>query len=282
MRSQDIRDSAIQLMTGTSGRQRVEKSALAELKITAPDLDTQKAIAAILSSLDEKIDLNRAMNATLEATAAAIFKEWFVDFRYPDADGVLVEGLPKGWMWGKLGTDFNLTMGQSPPGESYNEAAIGTIFFQGKTDYGFRFPQNRIYTTAPNRIAQELDTLVSVRAPVGAINMAIEKCCIGRGLSAVRHKSGAHSYTYYAMKNIENSFKNFENEGTVFGSINKTNFENIVVIIPPRDIVAQYEKIVNPIDDKIMTNEQQTRTLRSLRDGLLPRLLRGEIEVPMG
>ncbi len=201
------------------------------LEILAPDLPTQRQIAQILSSLDDKIELNLQMNKTLEAIAQAIFKEWFVNFNFPsselgleglDDDRILDEkqkneilkssnrknhnsdnGLPKGWRMGKLGEEFNLIMGQSPPGTSYNEIGEGMVFYQGRTDFGFRFPTNRFYTTEPKRIAKPLDTLVSVRAPVGDINMANESCCIGRGLSSVRHKSNAYSYTYYMMKSLE-------------------------------------------------------------------------------
>lgn len=151
------------------------------------DKSEQQQISQILTSIDEKIELNLQMNETLEAMAQAIFKEWFVDFNFPGFDGELVDGLPKGWRIGKLGVEFNLTMGQSPKGETLNQLNEGMIFYQGRTDFGFRFPTNRVYTSAPNRIANKLDTLVCVRAPVGDINMAIEKCCIGRGLSAVMH-----------------------------------------------------------------------------------------------
>jgi len=95
-RSEFVKNNAIQMMTGTSGRQRVEKSALQELEITVPYLSTQTQIAQILTSLDDKIELNLQMNQTLEAMAQAIFKEWFVDFKFPNFDGDFIDGLPKG------------------------------------------------------------------------------------------------------------------------------------------------------------------------------------------
>lgn len=230
----------------------VSASILKDFEINVPNLNTQTQIAQILTSLDDKIELNLQMNQTLEAMAQAIFKEWFVDFKFPGFDGELVDGLPKGWRMGNLGEEFNLTMGQSPAGSSYNELGEGMVFYQGRTDFGFRFPTNRLYTTEPKRTAKPLDTLVSVRAPVGDINMANEVCCVGRGLSAVRHKSNAFSFTYYMMKNIEPIFRGFESEGTVFGSINKANFENIEIIVPEKSIIKEFEKIVNPIDNKIL------------------------------
>ena len=168
--------------------------------LVAQSDDDQRRIADILSALDDKIELNRQTNATLEAIAQAIFKEWFVDFNFPGATGELVESelgmIPKGWRVGKLGEICKITMGQSPPGESYNESGIGTLFFQGRADFDFRFPRERVYTTDPRRFAHKFDTLVSVRAPVGDMNMAAENCCIGRGLAAVMEKFGNYSFSY--------------------------------------------------------------------------------------
>lgn len=252
---------------------------LNKVEISLPDLPTQRQIAQILTSLDDKIELNLQMNQTLEAMAQAIFKEWFVNFNFPGFDGELVDGLPKGWRMGNLGDEFNLIMGQSPPGTSYNEIGEGMVFYQGRTDFGFRFPTNRLYTTEPKRMAKPLDTLVSVRAPVGDINMANEMCCVGRGLSSVRHKSDAYSFTYYMMKNLEPVFNGFEGEGTVFGSINKKNFESIEIIVPSDEIVSEFEIVANPIDDKILENTKQIESLTQTRDTLLPKLMSGNIEV---
>ena len=258
-------------------------------------------IANILGVLDDKIELNRRMNETLEAMARAIFKSWFVDFDPVRAkiDGRKPEGIdaataklfpcefeeselgpiPKGWRAGYVADGFDLTMGQSPPGDTYNEGGDGLPFYQGRTDFGFRFPTRRIYCTAPTRYAKPGDTLVSVRAPVGDINMANEECCIGRGVAAVRHKTGAISFTYHSIANLYPDFARFEAEGTVFGSINKDSFENLSFVIPPPEIVASYERQAAPLDQQIRNLEDQSRTLATLRDALLPKLLSGEIRV---
>ena len=170
-------------------------TSLRQFQVPVPSRDFQERVAGTLAALDDKIDLNRRMNETLEAMARAIFKDWFVDFGptrakaedrtpylapelwdlFPDA--LDDEGKPAGWRGGTLGGCFHLTMGQSPPGRTYNDDQIGIPFFQGRTDFGFRYPSNRKYCTAPTRIAKCDDTLVSVRAPVGDINMAWEGNC---------------------------------------------------------------------------------------------------------
>lgn len=244
-------------------------------------IDAQNRIAEILSALDDKIELNRQTNATLEAIAQAIFKEWFVDFNFPGATGEMVESelgmIPKGWRAGKLGEICKVTMGQSPPGESYNEDGIGTPFFQGRADFDFRFPRRRVYTTDPRRFANKFDTLVSVRAPVGDMNIATENCCIGRGLAAVIERNGNYSFNYYFLKELTEKFKGFEDNGTVFGSINKNEFESMACIIPSIEIITYYEEKCKVIDDEIFYREQESNTLTQIRDSLLPKLMSGEI-----
>ena len=274
---------------------------LSEISVYFPPLAEQKAIAAVLGALDDKIECNRRMNATLEALARALFQSWFMDFdpvrakldgRQPTGMDPVTAALfpehledsslghiPKGWKAGTVVEGFHLTMGQSPPGDTYNEEGNGLPFYQGRTDFGFRFPTRRIYCSAPTRYAKFGDTLVSVRAPVGDINMANEECCIGRGVGAVRHKSGATSFTYHSMANLYPDFARFEAEGTVFGSINKDSFEKLRFVIPPDEIVSTYERQAGPLDEQIRTLENQSRTLATLRDTLLPKLLSGELSV---
>ena len=275
---------------------------LSDVVILHPqDLKEQRAIAHILGTLDDKIELNRRMNETLEAIARALFKSWFVDFDpvraksqgrdpglpqpladlFPDSfeESELGE-IPRGWRVGSVDDEFTLTMGQSPPGETYNEAGEGLPFYQGRSDFGFRFPVRRVYCTAPTRLAKAGDTLVSVRAPVGDINMASEDCAIGRGVAAARHKTGSRSYSYQFMRSIEDVFARFEAEGTVFGSIGKKDFHAIPCAVPPRELVRTYEASVSPLDERIEINEHESRTLAALRDTLLPKLISGELRVP--
>jgi len=174
------------------------------MHITLPPLPEQRAIAHILGTLDDKIELNRRMSETLEQMARALFKAWFVDFEpvrakmegrwrrgeslpglpahlydlFPDrlVDSELGE-IPEGWGVGTVDEEFDLTMGQSPPGDTYNEIGDGVPFYQGSSDFGFRFPTRRMYCTAPTRLAKAGDTLVSVRASVGDINMFPGRMC---------------------------------------------------------------------------------------------------------
>ena len=234
-----------------------------------PPLPKQKAIAEVLSSLDDKIELLHNQNKTLENIAQTLFHKWFIQDAKDD------------WEKGFIPDEFNFTMGLSPPGNSYNKVNEGLPMFQGNADFGFRFPQNRIYTTEPKRIAEPFNTLISVRAPVGEQNMALEKCCIGRGVSVFKYKSNElfYTYTYYKMKSLINKIKEFNQMGTVFGSINKQNFNRFPINIPPLNIVKNFQNIAKPIDDKIILNCIQVHKLENLRDTLLPKLINGKMKV---
>ncbi len=155
----------------------------------------------------------------------------------------------------------------------------GLPFYQGTRDFGFRYPTPRVFCTAPTRFAEQDDTLVSVRAPVGTINLAAERCCIGRGVAAVRHKSGSAPFTFRTMQVLEPAFQKFEGEGTVFGSINKDQFERLVVVEPMPDIVGAFTNVAGALDAKVALNTRESVTLATLRDALLPELLSGELRV---
>jgi type I restriction enzyme S subunit len=242
-----------------------------ELLITIPDIPEQLFIASILSSLDDKIDLLHRQNKTLEQLAETLFRQLFAE-EADESCGI-----------GSLSDEFDFTMGQSPEGSSLNENKIGTIFFQGRTDFGYRFPNPRVYTTTVTRMANRFDTLVSVRAPVGDMNMALEECCLGRGVAAFRYKlnHNFYSYTYYKMRSLMDQIKQYEDSGTVFGSIGKEDFKKLENIIPSQKMIEQFQAIAKPLDDKIFSNTIQIRILTQLRDTLLPKLMSGEVRVSL-
>ena len=177
--------------------------------------------------------------------------------------------------------EFNFTMGQSPSGSSFNQEGTGTPMFQGNADFGFRFPEERVFTTEPNRLAFENDTLISVRAPVGAQNMASKKCCIGRGVAAFNYSknNSYYTYTYFKLRSLMNEIKRFNDEGTVFGSIGKADFQKMEIVIPPEETIEQFEMIAKPANDKIIANCKHIKLLEKLRDTLLPKLMSGEVRV---
>lgn len=208
--------------------------------------------------------------AELRATAA-LFPDELVDSE--------LGGVPKGWAVSTIGQEFNVVMGQSPKSQTYNQNKQGKVFFQGRAEFGWRYPTVRLYTTDPKRIAKENDILISVRAPVGDMNVAMEECCIGRGLSALSHRRGGFSYSYYCLKSLKNKFDLFNAEGTVFGSINQNDLKNISLLEPTNELMDLFSKTVSDFDHLIKLNSLNTNCLIGIRDALLPKLLSGEIVV---
>jgi len=297
---QGFADEILSLADG-SAQGNVSGSLIESYELPIPPLPIQKAIAHILGTLDDKIELNRKTNETLEAMAKALFKSWFVDFDpvrakaegrptglpneisdlFPDSfeDSDLGE-IPGGWHIGCLSDCCEITMGQSPPGDTYNEDGDGLPFYQGKTDFGFRFPGRRIYCASPTRTASEGATLISVRAPVGSANIAKELCAIGRGIAALISRQDAKTFVYYLIGTLQNIFESYNSEGTVFGAINSKDLASIMVVVPGAKVISVFNVKCSSIDELIKKNTEEAENLASLRDALLPKLISGELRIP--
>lgn len=246
----------------------VNKNDINSLEIDIPEDSTiQRKIARYLSMIDEKIELNEKINKNLEQQAQAIYQQMFIDNASSDSTE------------GTLSDIADITMGQSPSGSSYNEDGNGTIFFQGRAEFGFRFPIVRLYTTEPKRMACSNDTLMSVRAPVGDLNVAHTDCCIGRGLAAIHSKNNHQSFVLYTMFSLKKQLDVFNGEGTVFGSINRNSLNEMPILIPSNKKLDEFEALVAPMDAAIRNNYDEICRLEQLRDSLLPQLMSGELDV---
>ena len=272
---------------------RISLNEMVDFPIRIPPLKEQDNIANLLSALDQKIAINNQINAQLEQMAKTLYDYWFVQFDFPDENGkpyqssggemvyndTLKRHIPKGWEVKSLGEVANIVMGQSPQGSSYNLDGIGSIFFQGSTDFGWRFPTLRQYTTAPTRFAKKGDILLSVRAPVGDMNIAQFDCCIGRGLSALRSKTGSDGFLFYVMKYFKTIFERRNVEGTTFGSITKDDLYGLQLALPDKNILNQYDEIVSKYNEIIFIRSHENQQLTQLRDFLLPMLMNGQVGV---
>ena len=251
-----------------------------KVEIELPSLNEQKRIVGILNSQSDKIDLNNRINHNLEEQARSLYKSWFIDFE-PFKDGKFVDSelgmIPEGWHIGTLSEIADITMGQSPSGSSFNEDGHGIVFYQGRTEFGFRFPSIKLFTTEPTRFAEPHSVLMSVRAPVGDINVALDRCCIGRGLAAITAKDEAFSFVLYTLKGKSSELDLYNGEGTVFGSINRKDLEGLSVLIPPMSIIQQFNDRIRPIDESIEIAYKEIVNLSFSRDSLLPRLMSGQL-----
>lgn len=260
-----------------------------DLIIYLPDIEMQNKVGNLVKEINSKIESNNLINAELEEMSKMIYDYWFLQFDFPDKNGKpykssggkmvwnneLKREIPKGWSVGYLSEFAFVTMGSSPKGESLNEEKDGVIFYQGKTDFGYRFPTVRMYTNAPIRYAEVNDILLSVRAPVGDMNIADEKCCIGRGLAAIRCEY--QSFLFYLMLANQYQFEKYNSNGTTFGSITKDDLFGLRIIIPDEKTIKEFDSKIKDFDKIIFNNEKENQELVSMRDFLLPLLMNGQL-----
>lgn len=239
-------------------RKAITKGHLQSFPIPIPPIDEQERIVHFLSAVDDKIESNRRQHNLLESLADALFQK--------EEKGIV-----------KISDVAEVVMGSSPRGTSYNENGEGVPFYQGVRDFDARYPTLRVWTSEPVRFAQENDTLFSVRAPVGRLNRASEKCCVGRGLAAIR--SDYPSTLYYALRSVSSSWDAYEQEGTVFGAINKTDLSNTELNWPSNEHQKALEERLSVIDKKISSLWRENRLLAETRDVLMPDLLSGRVQV---
>lgn len=246
-----------------------------------PEINTQRKIATILSAYDDLIENNLKRIQLLEEKAQLTYEEWFVRMKFPGYETTPIHeetGLPEGWEKKKLVECCQLTMGQSPKSEFYNDKGKGLPFHQGVKDYGFRFPINSSWSTQGNRVAEEKSILFSVRAPVGRLNVAIEKIILGRGLAAINHNKGWNSFLLYQLQKI--FFEdNLMGGGAIFSSVTKKDVQGIKLIHATDKITKKFNDFATDIDDSIKNLTKQNHLLKEARDLLLPRLMTGMIDV---
>ena len=282
-RSEFDREACFHAVGGVRGS--LEWEDFENLQLPIPHPDKQREIVKEYNIIQNRIALNQQLIQKLEETAQAIYKQWFVEFEFPDENGKpyrsnggemvwneeLQKEIPLGWEVGELSKIATIIMGQSPEGETYNKDGNGMIFYQGRTDFGYRFPDITTFTTHPKKKALKNDILISVRAPVGDLNIAIEDCAIGRGVGALRSKLKCNSHLFYLLQNLKSQFDISDGEGTIFGSINKDDLHNMKVVFSQNEI-KEFEKIVSPIDEQIKAYSKQNTILLSLKDLLLSKL----------
>ena len=233
-----------------------------------------------MSKYDEAIANNRRRIELLERSSRLLYREWFVHLRYPGHEHGAIgsDGIPEGWKRKKLEEIADITMGQSPKSEFYNETGEGLPFHQGVSNFGFRFPVNSTYSTKGNRIGEAGDILFSVRAPVGRINLNLEKIILGRGLAGIRSKLNCQNFLFYQLKN--HFFKeDMMGGGAIFAAITKKDLHSVELIKPFDTLIQLFSDQVIPMDEQVKNLYLQNQKLQSARDLLLPRLMNGEINV---
>jgi type I restriction enzyme S subunit len=268
----------------------VNKSTFSELEFSAPDLATQTQIAQILTSLDDKIELNLQMNQTLEAMAQALFKEWFVDFNFPNFDGELQNDLPKGWRLGSLSEIINFVVdnrGKTPNSliekeNNYPLIEVNSLINSRvvtQQHLAKKYVDEETYNNWFRKgHPQKGDVLFSTVGSIGEISLVFdEKFCIAQNIIALRSIFNG-SFLFFTLKNLKQSLLSLD-ISSVQPSIKVPHLLKSEILIPNEEIIKDYEESILPIIEKINENSIQIQSLTQTRDTLLPKLMSGQIAI---
>lgn len=244
-----------------------------------PSLDNQKKIASILSAYDSQIENNKKRIKLLEQMAENLYKEWFVRFRFPGYETAEFEGgVPKGWKRVSLREYANVIMGQSPESCFYNTEKLGLPFHQGCGSYGEFYLRDDIYSTEGKRIADPNSIIFSVRAPVGRINLTLNKIILGRGVAGINAKNNNNAFLLWLLKQ-KFSKEDIIGNGAIFTSVTKNELLGQKLLIPNKELERKFNIIASNIETEIKLLTLQKEVLTTQRDLLLPRLMSGKLSI---
>lgn len=254
-----------------------------KLPIVLPDIKTQKRIASILSSLDDKIELNRKINANLEAQAQALFKSWFVDFE-PFRDGEFVESelgrIPKGWKVGNIYEYIDVIYGAPYKSSLFNEDKDGLPLIRIR-DLKTNAPQFYTPEVLPNTeyinagdIVAGMDAEFIPYVWLGEKGVLNQRCCKFKG----KNDAISNYYILFLIK-PELEYVQSYKTGTTVSHLGKSDIDRFRLMTPPLDVVLAFSERVNPMKEEVINRAIESRRLASLRDTLLPRLMSGELNV---
>jgi type I restriction enzyme S subunit len=303
--------SYIESFNSGGSRRAITKGHIESFEIPLPPLAEQKSIAAVLGALDDKIELNRRMNATLEAMARALFQSWFVDFDpvrakldgrkptgldeattslFPDEFGDSELGhIPKGWTIKPVGEVVDCVGGGTPSTAEPKYWEGGMHHWTTPRDFSsLQAPvldtDRKLTDAGIAKISSGLlppgTLLLSSRAPVGYLAFAAMPVAINQGFIAM--KCNERASNFFMLNWCETNMAEIKGRatGTTFAEISKHNFRPIPVLLPPQELMAAFTANVAPLYAQITANLNESRTLAILRDTLLPKLLNGQLIVP--
>ncbi len=187
-----------------------------------------------------------------------------------------VEGALAEWTLHRLGDPevSDIVMGQSPPSETYNREGVGLPFFQGKVDFGLRHPAKRLWCSSPVKKAREGDVLISVRAPVGDVNLATEPCCIGRGLAALRAGSLADSeFLFYLLMHHKSALDTL-GSGAIFKAVNRETLRSFELLLPPPNEQRAIAGVLAKLQARVEVQDRIIATLKELKAATMAKLFR--------
>lgn len=292
LQSQVVIDELQMLAESRSGTfPQITFSELSLLTTELPDIDSQDKIINILKSLDDKIELNRRINANLEAQAQALFRSWFVDFE-PFRDGPFVDSelgkIPQGWKVGTLSEIGDVIGGGTPSkivSEYYTDNGIAWITPKDLSTNNCKFTSKGEtdiselgYKNSSAKLMPRGSVLFSSRAPIGYISIAKNEICTNQGFKSIVPKKAGTCFIYYFLRNNTSKIESMAS-GSTFKEASGGLMKSLEVIIPSNKILTAFEEAIQPLFNMQEHNEDENARLSALRDTLLPKLMAGEIKI---
>ena len=266
-----------------------------QVVVEVPPLPEQRMIVAVLSSLDDKVELLREQNKTLEASAQAIFKEWFVNFNFPNATGKMIDSelgeIPVGWRVGKLGNEFDITIGRTPPRletEWFSDKPTGKKWISikdiGNSEMYISNTSEYLTDEAIEKfnipIIPENTAILSFKMTVGKLAITTEEMLSNEAIAHLKVKENSNfstEFIYLFLKGLD--FNSLGSTSSIVIAINSTMIKALKVLVPKNQTMLKFNSVIQPIFAKLKNNNSQIQTLSTLRDTLLPKLMRGEVRV---
>lgn len=268
--------------------QNLSQGRLADYVATVPDYDSQVRIAQWLSVYDNLIENNKKQIKLLEEAAERLYREWFVDLHFPGHEDVkIVDGVPEGWKKQKISEFGEIITGKTPSTtkEQYYGGNIPFVKIPDMHNCVYPIVTESTLTaeganTQKNKFIPKNGIMVSCIATVGLVNIAIEPCQTNQQInSIVLHDEQDLYYTYFTMKRLKALLEGVGSNGATMTNVNKTKFGNLEVLYPSNNLRKDYFDYCKPIFEKIYALSIGVHKLSQVRDGLLPKLMSGEIEV---
>jgi len=268
-------------VSGGSTFKELSKDMLEEIIVPLPPLSEQQKIAEILLTVDSAIEKVNEEISKIEQLKKGLMQELLTKgIGHKEFKDSLIGKVPKEWETVKLSEIAKIIMGQSPPSSTYNNIGEGLPFLQGKLEFGEVYPSPKIYCSDPIKIAEAGDILISVRAPVGDVNLTPYKLCIGRGLAVIRinAKKGNYKFYFYYLKKEKDSWEKLS-KGSTFKAINKSDIENFIVPLPSLSEQQKIAEILLTVDELLDLKKKKREKIEKLKNGLMNLLLTGKIRI---
>jgi len=272
-----------QILASSTGATRptINLTPISKIIIFLPPFPEQQKIAEILSTVDQAIEKVDDSIAKTERLKKGLMQELLTKgIGHKEFKDTEIGRIPKEWEVVRLkeSKEIDLIMGQSPPGKSYNKKGEGLPFIQGKAEFGNMYPSPILWTTQPTKIAEEGDILISVRAPVGDVNICPYRLCIGRGLAAIRIKEGSNIFYFYWFQKEKQRIESI-GKGSTFKAITKDELSNIFIPFPSLPEQQKIAEILSTVDKRLVLLRNKKEKMERIKKGLMNDLLTGKRRV---